>query len=240
MLTTKTQLHFHVITLFPNVFDSYLEESIIKRAIDQKIIDVSFYNPRSFVKPTKNQKGREKPYLRIDDKPYGGGPGMVMQAEPILKAHDKILSKIGKGKTKRKALTIFLSPGGEQFTTSVAKTFVSTYTDIVIICGRYEGVDARVVSILKAVEVSIGPFVLTGGELPALIIIDTMARKCEGVLGNIESLEEDRSASKEVYTRPEILKFKGKNYKVPPVLLSGNHKDIEAWRAERATIKKEK
>ena len=198
------------------------------RAQKEKKIKVAFYNPRTFAPISKSQKGREKPYLRIDDKPYGGGPGMVMQAMPILKAIDKAKKSI-KNK-KAKVGIIFLSPSGKQFDTEYAKKSVKKYTDLIIICGRYEGIDARIKKAFKMEEDSNGPFVLTGGELPAMIMIDSIARQVEGVLGNFSSLEESRISSSDVYTRPEVIEFKGKKYRVPKVLLSGHHKKIDGWR----------
>jgi tRNA (guanine37-N1)-methyltransferase len=222
-------MNFHIITIFPDVFVSYLSESILGRAIEEKKIKVSFYNPRDFVQPTKKQSKNKKPYLRVDDKPYGGGAGMVMQAEPVIKAVEQAIKKSKKNKTK----IIFLSPSGKQFDTAYAKTAVKKYSDVIIISGRYEGIDERVNKILKTEKVTVGPFVLTGGELPAMIIMDCMARQVEGVLGNFSSREEERISSSEVYTRPEVLKYKGKRYKVPEVLLSGNHKLIEEWRKNK-------
>ncbi|MFA6353765.1 MAG: tRNA (guanosine(37)-N1)-methyltransferase TrmD [Candidatus Paceibacterota bacterium] len=215
-------MRFHIITIFPDIFDSYLNESIIGRAIKNKIISVKFYNPRDFIKAPKNN------YKPVDDKPYGGGPGMVMRAEPLLKAVAKVLS-IAKGKS-RKILIINFIPSAPKFTTNFAKTFSKKYTDIILICGRYEGIDARIDKILKTKKFSIGDYVLTGGELPAMVLIDSISRQIPGVLGKYESLEEERVSSSEVYTRPEVLKYKGKNYKVPKVLLSGNHKKIEEWK----------
>jgi tRNA (guanine37-N1)-methyltransferase len=219
-------MNFHIITLFPHTFDSYINESILARAQKEGKIKFNFYNPRDFVKPTKVQKKNDKPYLRVDDKPYGGGPGMVMQAEPVIKAIEAAVKKIKSGKKK----IIFLSPAGKQFDTVYAKNIVKKYTDIVIICGRYEGIDSRVKKIFKAEDISVGPFVLTGGELPAMIMADCMSRQIEGVLGNFDSREEERISSSEMYTRPEILIYKGKKYKVPPVLLSGDHAKIDEWR----------
>lgn len=216
-------MNFHIITIFPDVFDSYLNESILGRAIKNKLIEVKFYNPRDFIKAPKNN------YRPVDDKPYGGGPGMVMRAEPLLKAVAKALS-IAKGK---KIKIINFSPSGKKFTTIYAKQAVKKYTDIILISGRYEGIDARVKKIFKAEDVSIGDYVLTGGELPAMVLIDCISRQIKGVLGKYESLEEERISSSEVYTRPEVLKYKGKNYKVPKVLLSGNHKKIEEWRKNK-------
>ncbi len=222
-------MNFHIVTLFPDIFSSYLNESILGRAIKDKKIKVGFYNPRDFVKPTKKQSNNQKPYLRVDDKPYGGGAGMVMQAEPVIKAVEKALAKAKKNKTK----IIFLSPSGKQFDTAYAKNAVKKYSDIIIVSGRYEGIDERVNKILKTEKITVGPFVLTGGELPAMIIMDCMARQVEGVLGNFSSREEERISSNEVYTRPEVLVWKGKKYKVPEVLLSGNHKKINEWRKSK-------
>jgi tRNA (guanine37-N1)-methyltransferase len=225
-------MNFHIITLFPEMFDSYISESILARAQKEKKIKFYFYNPRDYVMPTKKQTLNDKPYLRVDDKPYGGGPGMVMQALPMIKAVESALKKV-KGKKPR---VIFLSPAGQQFDTPYAKETVKKYKDIIIICGRYEGVDARVKKIFKAEDISIGPFVLTGGELPAMIIADCLSRQIPGVLGDFNSLEESRVSSSEMYTRPEVLVYKNKKYKVPPVLLSGNHAKIEEWKKEKNII----
>ncbi len=219
-------MNFHIITLFPDAFSSYLNESILARAIREKKIKVAFYNPRDFVKVPKSQDGKEKPYKRVDDIPYGGGPGMVMQAEPIVKALESAVKKSKKGKTK----IIFLTPNGKQFDTEYAKASVKKYNDIIMISGRYEGIDERVNKIFKTEKITVGPFVLTGGELPAMIMMDCVARQIEGVLGNFSSREEERVSSNEVYTRPEVLEYKKKKYRVPKVLLSGNHKLIDEFR----------
>jgi tRNA (guanine37-N1)-methyltransferase len=253
LIPVTRRINFHLITLFPESCSSYIQESIIARAQKEKRIGIFFYNPRNYVKATKAQKGKDKPYLRVDDKPYGGGPGMVMEAMPVIKAIEAAQKKaevlIKKSGSKPKFKVIFLSPGGKQFTNELAMKWVgkvgkvekagasgaaakSVITDMIIICGRYEGVDERVNAIFKSEPISVGPFVTTGGELPALIIIDAMARHIPGVLGNFDSREEARHASSAVYTRPEILEYKGKKYKVPEVLLSGDHKKIEEWRAK--------
>lgn len=205
---------FHIISLFPDSFGSYINESIIARAIKNEKIKIKFYNPRDFA---KNKR-------QVDDKPYGGGPGMVIKAEPVIKAIQK-----AKGK-KKKIKIIFLSPSGKQFDNLYAKKIVNNCKDVVIVAGHYEGIDARVKKVFKTDDITIGPYILTGGELPAMIIVDVIARQIEGVLGDIESLEENRISSSEFYTRPESFKYKGKNYKVPKVLLSGHHKEIEKWR----------
>ena len=208
-------MRFHIVTIFPEMFDSYLQESILGRAVKDKKISIKFYNPMSFCKPKE----------RVDGRPYGGGPGMVLRPELFLKAFSKI-----KIKNKSKTKIILFSPSGKKFDTQYAKTSAKKYTDIILISGRYEGIDARVQKILKAEEISVGDYVLTGGELPAMVLIDSISRQISGVLGKYESLEEERISSSEVYTRPEVLKYKGKNYKVPKVLLSGNHAEIDKWK----------
>lgn len=216
-------MNFHIITLFPNSVDSYIKESIIGRAIKDKKITVKFYNPRDFTKD-KNH--------RVDQKPYGGGPGMVIEALPVIKAIEKA-RKYNK-KKNNKTRIIFFSPSGKEFNNKKAIDYSKKYTDLILICGRYEGIDARIKKVFKVEEISVGPFVLTGGEIPAMILIDTISRQIEGVLGNNLSPEENRTASSEVYTRPEILEYKNKKYRVPKVLLSGNHQKIDNWRQKRA------
>lgn len=217
----KYEMRFHIITLFPTAFDSYLNESIIGRGITDRKIKVSFYNPRDY---------SDDKWKRVDQKPYSGGPGMVIQALPTIKAIEKAIKKIG----KRKYKIVFFSPGGKQFTTEYAKKITkkskTAITDLILVCGRYEGIDSRVKKVFKMEDISVGPFVLTGGELPAMIFIDCVSRQIEGVLGNFNSLEESRVSSHEVYTRPEVFEYKGKKYKVPKVLLSGNHAEIEKWK----------
>jgi tRNA (guanine37-N1)-methyltransferase len=152
---------------------------------------------------------------------------MLMKAEPILKAVAKARGK------KKKTKVYILSPNGKVFTDTYAATLAEKYTDIILIAGRYEGIDARVKKILKAEELSVGPYTLTGGELPALVVADAVTRRIPGVLGNESSLEGKRVASREMYTRPETLVYKGKSYRVPRTLLSGNHREIESWRGRR-------
>jgi len=219
-------VRFHIITIFPEMFDSYLKESVLGRAIGNKRITVKFYNPRDFIKAPKNN------YKPVDDKPYGGGPGMVMKAEPILKAIEKVIKSISKIKNQKLKIILF-STSGKKFDTAYAKTSAKKYTDIILISGRYEGIDARVQKILKTEEISVGDYVLTGGELPAMVLIDSISRQIPGVLGKYESLEEERVSSSEVYTRPEVLRYKNKNYKVPKILLSGNHKKIDEWKQRK-------
>jgi tRNA (guanine37-N1)-methyltransferase len=211
-------MKFHFLTIFPEMIESYIHESILKRAKERKLVDFSVLNIRDYSKDRHH---------KTDDRPYGGGPGMVMTAEPLLRAHAKLKFK------GKKVKVIQLTPSGKEFTNTVAKKFAKQYSDIVFICGRYEGVDDRVRKILKADEYSIGNYTVTGGELPALSMTDAIARQINGVLGDNESVEENRNASPRVYTRPEVLVWKGKKYKVPPVLLSGNHQKIEEWRKDQ-------
>ena len=223
-------MKFHVVTLFPETFDSYLNESIIGRAIREKKISVTFYDPRKLAPASLKKKWPDgNVTVYADGKPFGGGPGMVLRAEPYIKAIEKALAAI-KRRKNAKVKIVFFSPGGTMFDTPYAKNAVTKYTDIVFVCGRYEGIDARIKKIFKMEDVSIGNYVLTGGELPAMLCIDCMARQIPGVLGNFDSREEERVSSHDVYTRPEVLEHKGKKYKVPPVLLSGNPKLIDAWK----------
>ncbi len=225
---------FHVITIFPKMFESYLGDSILARAIKAKKIKVRFYNPRDFVRGKLRKVWPDGNISsKIDDKPYGGGPGMVMIADPIIRAWGSAIKKSKDGKAK----TIIFAPGGKKLDTNFAKNSAKKYADIIMICGRYEGIDARVKKITKAEEVSIGDYVLTGGEIPAMVLIDTVSRQIEGVLGKIESLEESRIAGTEIYTRPEVYEYKKdgktKKYKVPKVFLSGHHKNLEDYKSKR-------
>ncbi len=221
-------MHFHIITIFPEVCEVYTSASVLGRAqktekgkgakVRGKRIEVSYYNPRDF--STDKHK-------KVDDRPYGGGPGMVMIAEPILKAWEKA---VGRKRDKTKVKTLIMSPRGTMFTNTLAKELAEKYKHLVLISGRYEGIDARVKEILDAEEVSVGDYVLTGGELPALTIIDSISRQIPGVLGTFESLEDERVTDGTSYTRPEVLKYKNQEYAVPEVLVNGNHAEIEKWR----------
>lgn len=219
---------FHIVSIFPEMVRAYCEASILGRAQEKKLIEVSYVDPRTFA---QNKWGK------VDDRPYAGGPGMVMMVDPLVRALERTAKSIARRKNTKTKIIVF-SPSGKQFTNAYAKVLVKKYTDIVLIAGRYEGIDARVKKIFKAEEVSVGPFVLTGGEVPAMIVVDACARQIEGVLGTYESLEEERplagqSASPECYTRPEVYEWKGKKYRVPKVLLGGDHKKIEEWRVSK-------
>lgn len=223
---------FHLITIFPESLESYVNTSILKRAQEKGLISLKYYNPRDFV---LLPKGKVPSYSdrRVDNRPYGGGPGMVIEAVPVIKAIEKAIGrKLNLQSQKSKIKIIFFSPAGKQFTNEVADTF-KKYTDIVLVCGRYEGIDARVKKTFPMVDISVGPYVLTGGELPAMIVIDSITRRIKGVLGDELSIEEERVASPDVYTRPEVIEYKGKKYRVPKILLSGHHQKMEEWKALR-------
>lgn len=198
------------------MIDAYAGASILGRAQKEKLLKVKTYQLRD----TAGNK-----WGKVDERPYGGGPGMVLRAEPVIKAVQKIM-----GRKKMKVLVT--SAAGKPLTNAYAKKLLKE-KDVVIICGRYEGIDVRAIKALKAEEVSVGPYILTGGEVPAMAIIDCTARQIKGVLGKFESLEESRVASHDIYTRPEVLTVKGKNYKVPKILLSGHRANIDEWKNKK-------
>ena len=236
-------MRFHIITIFPDIFNSYLNESIIGRAIKNKIISIKFYNPRDYV------QGNKSNYKPVDGKPYGGGAGMVFQAPPILKAFSKVEKKIklaSRNGSKKSKVVVF-SAKGKFFNQKMAYDWARKYEEIIFITGRYEGIDERVKIALRAEEISIGPYVLTDGDIAAMTVSSAVIRLIPGVI-RLESLKEEshwnlllkKEKNSEVsengleyphYTRPEVLEYKGKKYKVPKVLLSGNHKKIEEWRS---------
>jgi tRNA (guanine37-N1)-methyltransferase len=232
---------FHIITIFPKIFDSYINESIIARAQKENHIKIKIYNLRDYT---------EDKHKTVDDTPFGGGAGMVMKIEPLYKAlrvlNDQFpisnfqsISNEQLSNIKNKV--VLTSAKGKTWNQKKAQEF-KKLDNIVIICGRYEGVDERISNFIDE-EISIGDFVLTGGEIAALSIIDSVSRLLPNVLGNNESAI-DESHSKEgvleypQYTRPEIFKDeKGKEYKVPEILLSGNHKKIAEWRKDNKKLK---
>ena len=225
-------MRFDIITIFPQIFDSYLNESILKRAREKKLIDIKLHNLRDFAQTKKGALRQAQGNLslrrQVDDKPFGGGPGMVLMAEPIIKAVKKAVKS-------KKTKVILFSAGGKQFDNKIASKF-SKYGQLIFVCGRYEGIDERTKEAIKDLglgveEISIGPYVLTGGELPAMVLIDAVSRQIKGVLGKHESLEEKRlGVGVPVYTRPETFIFRKKKYSTPKILLSGDHKKIEDWR----------
>lgn len=232
---------YHLITLFPESTESYLNASILKRAQEKGLIALKYYNPRDFT--VSKKKGTPQTYAdrRVDDRPYGGGPGMVIEALPVIRAIEAAM-KVAKGKRRilfpkkaeatKKIKIVFFSPAGKQFSNEMADTF-KKYTDIIFVCGRYEGIDARVKKAFPMIDISVGPYVVTGGELPAMIMIDTITRRIPGVLGDSLSIEEERIASPDVYTRPEVIEYKGKKYRVPKILLSGHHAKQNEWRMKK-------
>lgn len=227
-------MNFHIITIFPDSFRSYIETSILYKAQKQNKIKINFYNPREFTKDKHRQ---------VDNKPYGGGAGMVLKAEPILKAVQKIKGSIKNKKAKVKV--VILAAKGKQFDQKTALNYSKKFDHLILITGRYEGIDERVKIALRAEEISIGPYVLTDGELPAMVLISSISRLLPGVI-NESSLSEEsfnnlkleiENSAEQVeyphYTRPEVIKFSGKNYRVPKVLLEGNHKKIKGWRQSK-------
>ncbi|HEX2792581.1 MAG TPA: tRNA (guanosine(37)-N1)-methyltransferase TrmD [Candidatus Paceibacterota bacterium] len=223
-------LRFHLITLFPEACDAYLSASILGRARDSKKISVSYQNPRDFV-PVPKGKDKAFAYKKVDERPYGGGPGMVMTALPIVKAVKKSLGR----RTGKKAI-IWFSPSGKQFTNKDADA-LGKLDEVVFVCGRYEGIDERAMKILKTMApvkvFAFGEAVYTGGEVPAMGMVDAITRRLPGVLGKDASVEERRVAAPDVYTRPEVLEWEGRRYKVPAVLLTGNHANIDAERSKK-------
>ena len=238
-------MNFDIITIFPKIFENYLNESILKRAQKKKLIKVEIHNLRDFTKDKHRKPQSRASSLRdrVDDRPFGGGPGMVMQIQPIIKAVEFAKSKINPpaGGQKSKIKVILFTPDGKQFDNKTAADLAEKYDNLILICGRYEGIDGRVKKVIRNLkleisELSIGHYVLTGGELPTMVLIDAVSRQIPGVLGKIESLEEKRHGiGMPVYTRPEIFIYKGKKYRVPKILLSGNHKKIEEWRKKHLT-----
>jgi len=220
-------MRFDIITIFPESLRGYLNSSIFGRAQKDKKIEINLHNLRNFA---------EDKHKKVDDKPYGGGPGMVMKIEPIVKTILKIkpASPAGRSNLGNSKIILF-SPAGKQFTQKMARDWAKKYDNLIMICGRYEGVDARVKKALNAEEISIGPYILTGGELPAAVVADAVSRHIPNVLGKEESLEEERGMSGfPVYTKPEIFEFKDKKYIVPKVLLSGHHIKIKNWREKHS------
>jgi tRNA (guanine37-N1)-methyltransferase len=225
---SNKKITFHTISIFPKMVESYTSESMLAKGQEKGLLDFKFYDLREY---TDSKHGK------VDDKPYAGGPGMLMYAEPVLRCVDSVKEIIKerdiKNKTKNKIKIILFKPKGEKFDNIVASKYAKSYTDVILICGRYEGIDSRVEKILKPEIISIGDYILTGGEVPAMIVIDAVSRQLPGVLGDIASLEENRGGYDEFYTRPEVLVYKNKKYKVPEVLLSGDPKKIAKWREEK-------
>lgn len=213
-------MRFHIMTLFPEIFNSYMNESIMKRAVEKGIIEVNIYNIRDF--STNKHK-------KVDDYPFGGGAGMVMTPQPIYDTYKHIIDKFD----IKDPRVIYLTPKGKVHNQNIASE-MSTFEDVILLCGHYEGIDQRIIDSIVTDEISIGDYVLTGGELPALILIDSISRLIPGVLSQNESFEEESFKDDLLeyphYTRPR--EFMG--MEVPEVLLSGNHKKIDEWRHEKS------
>ncbi len=210
-------MKFDVMTLFPEMVENYCSFSILKRAVENGIVSVNTINPREFTLDK---------HKKVDDTPYGGGAGMVLMAQPYVDAYESIACC-------EKSITVMLSPQGRPLDDALVNELAG-YEQIVMMCGHYEGFDERIREIIKPLEISIGDFVLTGGELPALCLIDAVSRKLEGTLGKIESADEDSFSNGLIeyphYTKPR--EYRG--LKVPEVLLNGNHKDIAQFRLEQS------
>ncbi|HUZ93115.1 MAG TPA: tRNA (guanosine(37)-N1)-methyltransferase TrmD, partial [Candidatus Paceibacterota bacterium] len=211
-------MRFDIITIFPNIFSSYLKESFLKRAQEKKLISIKAHDLRDYSIDR---------HRKVDDRPFGGGPGMVLKVEPIYKAVNELVSsKDRKLVSRSKTRVILFSLRGKRLDAKEAKR-LAKYDRLILICGRYEGVDERVAEHVVDEEISIGDYVLSGGELPALVLMESVCRFIPGFLGKAESLEEI-NGSFPTYTRPEAFKpKKSKAWKVPEVLLSGDHKKIE-------------
>lgn len=223
-------MQFDIITIFPEIFNSYLKESLIKKAQEGDKISIDIHNLRKWTSDL---------HQTVDDRPYGGGLGMVLKTEPIYKAVKDI--KRQKRISAKKRKVILFTPRGKQFNQKMAFQ-LSKLGQIIMICGRYEGVDERVAKYIADLELSIGPYDLMGGELPAMVVTETVSRLIPGVLGKPQLLKERITKTGGFieypqYTRPENFSpQKGKKWKVPKVLLSGNHKKIEEWRKKHRKV----
>ncbi len=224
-------MNFHVLTLFPEMIQQGLATSITGRAIDKGLISLNTVNIREFSEDKHN---------RVDDYPYGGGAGMVIQAEPVFKAYGFLANHIKMSRETaddyRKPRVIYVTPQGSIFNQGMAEE-LSGEEDLIFLCGHYEGIDERVLEMIVTDHISIGDYVLTGGELPAMVMIDAISRLIPGVLNNETSSEfeslQDNLLEYPQYTRPEV--FMGK--KVPEVLLTGHHANIDAWRREQSILR---
>lgn len=243
MKKRKSPLEFEILTIFPKIFDSYLGESLFKRAVKNGLVKVNAINLRDFALD-KHKKDRPTGWAfgQVDDRPFGGGPGMVLKIQPIYDAVEFLKRKVKSSKLKVRI--ILFSTRGKKVDNKTAQR-LAAYDKLILICGRYEGVDERVAEHIADEEVSIGDYILSGGELPAMVLMEAVSRFISGFLGKEESLE-DINGSFPTYTRPEVFRpcdmrhvtrsMKQKagsrhGWRVPKVLLSGDHKKINEWRA---------
>lgn len=220
---------FSIITIFPEMFNAIIKYGVTKRALNNQLIQLKLYNPRNY----SNNK-----HANVDDRPYGGGPGMVMQVEPIFKAVNAAKLDITQSKPNAKPLIVYLSPQGTKINQQHLRTCVTQHSNIIFICGRYEGIDERLHQLTIGEEWSVGDFILTGGELAAMVCIDAISRLIPGVLGDPASCRQDSFGEDFLldypqYTRPQCIY----GISVPEVLLSGNHQDILKWRQKQRVIK---
>lgn len=213
-------MRFDVLTLFPEMIENYCSQSILKRAQERNIIEINTVNPRDF--------SLDK-HKKVDDTPYGGGAGMVLMPQPYVDAYESV-------ERCENSLTVMLTPQGKPFDENLCLE-LAKYDQIVMLCGHYEGFDERIRDVIQPMEISIGDFVLTGGELPALCVLDAVSRKIEGTLGKIESADFDSFSNGLLeypqYTKPR--EYRG--FKVPEVLLNGNHAEIEKFRKEQSLLR---
>lgn len=220
-------LKIHIGTIFPEFFSSPLNVGNLKRAFEKKLVEIKVHNLRDYT---------SDPHKKVDDRPYGGGSGMVMMPEPFFNLCFSILGTNDLNEAKKKAEILLLTPRGKLFNQAMAKKLSETDKELIILCGRYEGVDERVAEHLATMQVSIGDYVLSGGEPAALVILDSLVRLVPGVVGDYESILdesfEENLLEYPQYTRPED--FMG--FSVPKVLLSGNHRLIESFRMKRRLI----
>lgn len=217
-------MNFYVMTLFPEMVDQAMNTSIMKRAMENQYISLSTYNIRDYT---------EDKHKRVDDYTYGGGAGMLMQAQPVYDCFRAVMADIIKNNPEAKIRVIYVTPQGSVFSQPMAAS-LSRETDLIFLCGHYEGIDERVLEEIVTDYISIGDYVLTGGELPALVMMDAIARLVPGVLGKEESFQTESFSEGLLeypqYTRPEVWRDK----KVPDILMSGHHANIEKWRLEQS------
>lgn len=220
-------MNFYIMTLFPEMVMDGLNTSIIGRAVNKGLLSIKALNIRDYA---------FNKHHSVDDYPYGGGAGMLMQAEPVYQCYDALAKQIEERKEKKRTRVIYLSPQGKTFNQSMGEEFAQE-EDLVFLCGHYEGIDERVLEEIVTDYVSIGDYVLTGGELPAMIMIDAISRLVPGVLHNDVSAEfesfQDNLLEYPQYSRPEVWHDK----KVPEILMSGHHANIEKWRREQSVIR---
>lgn len=219
-------MRFDVLTLFPEIFQGYFTQSILKLALDKGIVTLNLWNIRDWA------KGKHK---SVDDRPFGGGPGMVLMPEPFFDAVEAVQAKAADP-----GLLIMLTPSGERLTQSVVQELAG-HSRLLLLCGRYEGFDERIRLGLKPREISVGDFVCNGGEVPAMVVIDTVIRYVPGVLGDAESVKEESHSDPgrieyPQYTRPRV--FRG--MAVPDVLVSGNHQEVARWRQEQSEARSQR